>query len=369
MEDATGAPSSFADWYPKRLRASGRDGEEVMTESPSALTMLLSRHTKRREFIAGLGAAAWPLAARAQQDGRLRRVGLLQPGAENDPERQDRKAALQEGLTKLGWIEGRNLRIEGRFGVEPALTDKQAAELVSLGCDVIVVNTTPATRALKKQTRTIPIVFVSIADPISTGIVENIARPEANITGFSNTFPSLGGRWLELLKEAVPRIRRVALLFAPGGSAISYLSSIESAAPALALTTIRTPIQDSAESVERAIAAFAAEPNSGLLVLPDAVTVQHRETIFRLAVEQRLPSIYSDTARAGQGLLAYGTDNLDLWRRSGSYVDRILRGTKVSELPVQFPTKFELVVNLKTAKALGLDVPPKLLALADEVIE
>jgi putative tryptophan/tyrosine transport system substrate-binding protein len=326
---------------------------------------------RRRDFITLLGGAAvaWPFAVRAQQDGRVRRVGLLQPGAENDPERQDRKAALQEGLAKLGWIEGRNLRIEGRLGVEPVLTDMQAAELVGLGCDVIVVNTTPATRALKKQTRTIPIVFVSIADPISTGIVENIARPEANITGFSNTFPSLGGRWLELLKEAAPSIRRVALLFAPGGSAISYLGSIESAAPALAVTTIRTPIQDSAESVERAIAAFSAEPNGGLLVLPDVITAQHRESIFRLAVEQRLPNIYTDTARAGQGLLAYGTDNLDLWRRSGSYVDRILRGAKVSELPVQFPTKFELVVNLKTAKALGLTIPETLLATADEVIQ
>ena len=320
---------------------------------------------KRRDFITLLGgvAAAWPLAARAQQEEKVRRIGVLAGTIE-----PTWLAALRDGLAKLGWIEGHNLRIDLRFTLaDPARMRADAVELVSLAPDVIVTTNRPGTAAVQEQTKTIPIVFTAGNDPVSNGLLQNIARPEGNTTGFSSTVDSLLGKRLELLKEAAPHITRVALVFDPQTVNVGFFPSIEAAAPLLDVQAIKTPVRDPLELV-RAIDAFAAEPNGGLLVVP-VLPEDSYKMLHLVAAQHRLPAIDSTRPKVADGLMTYAVDFSDIYRRAAAYVDRILRGTKVSELPVQSPTKFELVINLKTAKALGLTLPPSLLARADQVIE
>jgi putative ABC transport system substrate-binding protein len=325
---------------------------------------------RRREFIAGLGAAGWPMVARAQPAERVRRIGVLSGGSEDSVVTRANLTALREGLAMLGWIEGRNLRIDLRFTAsDPDRIRAYVIELVSLAPDVIVTTSRPATTAAQQQTKTVPIVFTAGSDPESSGEVRNIRRPEGNTTGVIIAEDSLSGKWLELLKEAAPYITRVALLFNPQTVNFSYFPSIEAAAPLLGVHAIKTPVRDPLEIV-RAIDAFAVEPNGGLLVIPVLPSGANFEMLIRLAAQHRLPAVYySRVGVAAGGLMTYAAVPSDGYRRAATYVDRILRGAKVAELPVQFPTKFELVINLKTAKALGLDMPPSLLARADEVIE
>jgi putative ABC transport system substrate-binding protein len=318
----------------------------------------------RREFIAGLGsAAAWPVAARGQQPERMRRIGALMPYDENEPISQARAAIFREALARLGWIDGRNLRIDSRFaGIDTNRANEAAAELIRLAPDVVLVNGTQGLRAAQGQTQRIPIVFVMVGDPVANGLVENLVRPDGNATGFSNFYPSIGGKWLQLLKEVAPRIARVAIIFQPEPGSGTTLTSIEAAAPSLAVTTIRTIIHDGAD-IERAIDAFAAQPNGAVLVMPDGTATTNREIIIRLAARHRLPAIYPYPYFAADGgLMVYSLDVADQYLRAASYVDRILRGENVSDLPVQFPTKYNLIINLRTAKALGLTIPETLLA-------
>jgi putative ABC transport system substrate-binding protein len=325
---------------------------------------------RRREFITVLcGAATWPLAARAQQGERVRRIGMLASGTENDQASQTYIAALRDGLAQLGWVEPRNLRIDLRFGGGDAERIRtHAAELVSLSPDVIVTTTSAATRAAQQQTHTIPIVITGVGDPVGNGLVKSFARPEGNTTGVTSRLPSIGGKWLELLKEAAPGLARVALIYNANPD-VGYFPSIEEAARRLAVTAIKTPYRDAVDLVH-GIDAFASEPSSGLIVLPPRPADANRGAILRLAAQHRLPTIYQDRALAVEGgLMAYGSDGADIYRRASYFVDRILRGTKVSELPVEFATKFELVINLRTAKAIGLTVPEALLLRADELIE
>jgi putative tryptophan/tyrosine transport system substrate-binding protein len=345
-----------------------------MTTQPlSALTMLLSRHTRRREFITLLGgAAAWPLAARAQQAERMRRVGVLMPFAEDDPEATASISALRRGLLELGWREGNNLKIEYRFVPEASALKPAAAELVALAPEVIVCRATPATTALKAATTKIPIVFTVVVDPASIGFVQSWARPGANITGFANFEPSMAGKWLEVLKEAAPRITRAAILFNPNTApnrGATFLGPFAAAARELRLEVNPAAFENEAE-LEPIFATLERHAPSGLIAMPDLSTALHRDRIIALAAQHRIPASYPFryfTSRGG--LISYGADTIDLHFRAASYVDRILRGTSPAELPVQQPSKFELVINLKTAKALGLDMPPTLLARADEVIE
>jgi putative tryptophan/tyrosine transport system substrate-binding protein len=329
---------------------------------------------QRREFITLLGgaAAAWPLAARAQQDGRVRRIGWLSNGTEDNPGTQASVAALREGVAKLGWIEGRNLRIDLRFGADNAdRFHTYAAELVNIAPDVIVTSGGAASRAVQQQTQTIPIVFTAGGDPVAEGLVRNIARPEGNITGFSTLEPSIAGKWLELLKDAAPHVTRVAIIFVPelATTGASYISSIESAATALGVRTTKSPVRIAVDIV-RAIDAFAAEPKGGLVVLPPPPAPTIRETLLHLATEHRLPAIYpSREDTVAGGLMSYQADIIDRSRRAAIYIDRILRGAKVNELPIQFPTKIDLVINLNAAKAIGLIIPEAFLLRADEVIE
>jgi putative tryptophan/tyrosine transport system substrate-binding protein len=330
---------------------------------------------RRREFIAGLGTAAWPAVAQTQQAVGIRRVGWLIGGAENDLASGANRAALQEALAKLGWIDGNNLRIDLRFGAsDPDRMRAYAAELVGFMPNVLLANSGASTRALQQQTLTVPIVFTAGGDPVVDGLVRNIARPGGNTTGFSNYAPTIASKWLELLKEAAPRIARVALIFNPElipNTGPFFISSIEAAAPALGVQVIKTPVFNVVDIV-RAIDAFAAGPNGGLLVLPPAPTTTIRDTIFQLAAQHRLPAIYTNTNRidaTAGGLMFYGPSFADRHRLAASYVDRLLRGAKVSDLPVQFPTKYELIVNLKTARAIGLTIPQSFLLRADEVIE
>jgi ABC-type uncharacterized transport system substrate-binding protein len=321
---------------------------------------------KRRDFITLLGgAAAWPLAARAQQDGRVPLLGWL------DAYDDRMRTALHEALAKLGWIEGRNLKIDRRFGAAEAdRLRNSAVELVSLAPDVIVAGGAAPTRALQQATQTIPIVFTGGGDAAAIGLVKNIARPEGNITGFSSSEPMIGGKWLELLKEAAPHLKKVAIVFNPdvAPSAPNYIASIETAAQTLSVKTVKVPFHDAIELV-RSIDAFAGEPNGGMLILPPPYTA-HRATIFKLAMQHRLPAMYSQRTLAVEGgLLSYGADIVDQNRRAASYVDRILRGAKVADLPVQLPSKYQLVVNLRTAKAIGLTIPEAFLLHADELIE
>ena len=329
--------------------------------------------TTRREFITLLGgAAAWPLAARAQQSDRMRRLGVLMGFAEEDHEAQARIAGFKQALEGLGWTNGRNIEFNYRWTLGDA--DRMrvyARELVQLAPDVILSATTPALAAARQETGTVPIVFVNVSDPVGSGLVANLARPGGNITGFSNFEPLMGGKWVQLLKELAPRVTQIALMSNPEvePQTRSYASSIEAAAVSLAVKPIAAPIHDSAE-IEGAIATLAREPGTGLIVLSGLFTFAHRELIVGLADRYGVPAVYPyrEFVQSG-GLLSYGIDLAAPFRQAAPYVDRILRGEKPGDLPVQQPTKFQLVINLKTAKALGLDVPPTLLARADEVIE
>jgi putative ABC transport system substrate-binding protein len=330
---------------------------------------------KRRDFITLLGGAAvvWPLAARAQPPDRGRRIGMLIGYAEDDQETQARLAAFRQGLERLGWTEGRNVRIDYRFApAGPDQAQLYAKELVASRPDVLVGNSTPASIALLRETRTIPIVFVGVSDPVGSGLVASIARPGGNATGFTNFEPSLTGKWLELLKEIAPGTVRVAVIFnpktAPAGGAF-FLGPFEQAARSFAIEPIAAPVADDAQ-IESTLAAIWREVGGALIVMPDAFTTVHRKLIIALAAQHRFPAIYPYRYEVVDGgLMSYGVDTVDLLRRAASYVDRILKGEKASDLAVQAPVKFDLVLNLKTVKALGLDVPEKLLALADEVIE
>ena len=328
---------------------------------------------RRREFMAALGglAATWPFAARAQQSDRMRRIGVLSPYAESDPEPKAWLATFREELEKLGWNEGRNVRFDYRWAADAESTQRFARELVALEPDAILTQTTITTAAMLQQTRTIPIVIAQIADPVGAGFVASLRQPGGNVTGFINLEASLASKWLELLKAIAPGVNRVAFLFNPATAPYFeyYLSAFKAAAPSFGVEPIAAPFHDTAE-LESVVAAQASEPNGGLIAMPDIFQAVHRAEITSLVARHRLPAVYAFRlfAEAG-GLLSYGNDRFDNYRRAAIYVDRILRGEKPGNLPVQHPTKFELVINLKTAKALGLAVPTTLLALADQVIE
>jgi putative ABC transport system substrate-binding protein len=328
---------------------------------------------RRREFITLFGGAAvaWPLTARAQQSDRMRRIGYVTGNAESDPEPQLWVAAFRKGLEELGWTDGRNVRIDYRFGGGDAtLVPKLAKELIELRPEVIVAATTPAATAVRQQTLSIPIVFVQVPDPVAAGFVTNLARPEGNITGFTNFEFSIGGRWLQALKECAPGVNRAAVVFDPATpSWAAYLRTIEAAAPSFSMQLTPVGVSNVAE-IETNITSFAREPHGALIVLPNAVTTTHRGLTIAMAARHRLPAVYPYRYFVTNGgLMSYGVDVHGHYKQAASYVDRLLRGAKPADLPVHLPTKFELVVNLKTAKALGLDLPPSLLARADEVIE
>jgi putative ABC transport system substrate-binding protein len=329
---------------------------------------------RRRAFITLLGtaAAAWPLAARAQQGDRIRRLGILMAGAESDPQYQADVAVFREGLQKLGWVDGQNIRIEVRWaGFDAETMRRYAKELIALQPDLILSNDTPTTATLLQQTRSVPIVFATVADPVGSGFVASIGRPGGNATGFAVYEASLGGKWLELLKETVPSVSRVVVIFNPATAPFAeyFLKSLNNAAPSFGVEARVAHVSDVSE-LETVVATQAREPNSGLIVLNEDFMIAHRVEIISLAARYRLPAVYPFRffAELG-GLISYGVNLNDNFRRAVSYADRILRGAKPSELPVQAPVRFELVINLTTAKALGLEVPPSLLARADEVIE
>jgi putative tryptophan/tyrosine transport system substrate-binding protein len=330
--------------------------------------------SSRREFMSLLGgaAAAWPLAARAQQAERMRRIGVLMAYAESDPAAQAWVAAFREELLKLGWVEGRNIRIDTRWATaDVELIQRFAKELVALQPELVVSTSTPSTASLLQQTHTIPIIFTNVSDPVGSGFVASLPRPGGNATGFSTIEGSLGGKWLELLMEIVPRVARVALLFNPATATYAeyYLNPFKAAAASFGVEAIAAPVHDWSE-FESVAAAQAREPNGALIIIPDIFTIAHRVEITSLAARHRLPAVYPFRffAEVG-GLLSYGVDLTDNFRRVAIYADRILKGEQPSVLPVQAPVKFELVINLKTAKALGLDVPLFFQQRADEVIE
>jgi putative ABC transport system substrate-binding protein len=328
---------------------------------------------RRREFITLLGSTAvpWPLAALAQQSARMRHVGVLMPLAASDPAARDEVAAFEQGLQELGWTAGGNVRLDYRWAASDSDRIRAyAKELVDLAPDLILVRGAPSLAALRPQTNSIPLVFVGVADPIEGGFVASLAQPRGNITGFTNHEYTMSGKWLEMLKEIAPSVTRVEVIQYPESpSAPGLFRSIETGAASSGMRLTRASVHDAAE-IEQAIAGFARETNGGLLVMSDIVTTTHRQLIIALAARYRLPAVYPYRLFVTSGgLICYGADNVDLIRRAASYVDRILRGAKPSELPVQAPTKFELFINLKTAKALGLTVPSNLLAIADEVIE
>jgi ABC-type uncharacterized transport system substrate-binding protein len=328
---------------------------------------------RRREFILLVGgAAASPLAGRAQPARGTRRVGLVMVNAEGDPDGQVRVKAFLHGLEELGWSEGRNLRIDYRWAVgEPDRARAYAAELVALAPDVILANGSPAVAALQHSTRTIPVVFVVVTDPVGAGFVQSRARPGANITGFSTFEPEIGGKWLELLTEVAPNLRRVAGILDPTFTAFAAVwRAIEQFAPQFGVEANSIVFREAADDIEASLAAFAGKSGGGLVVLPTAINNLARNRIFALAARHRLPAVYPFRHYAADGgLMSYGFDTPDLFRRGASYVSRILNGEKPADMPVQAPAKYELVINLKTARALGLFVPPALLARADEVIE
>jgi putative tryptophan/tyrosine transport system substrate-binding protein len=329
---------------------------------------------RRRDFITLLGgtAAAWPLAVRAQQAERVRRIGVLISTREDDPDGQARAALLRQGLSELGWTEGRNVHIDYRWvGGDAVRAEANAAELVSQKPDVIVANSTLVLAAVRNVTSTVPIVFVVVGDPIGQGFVSSLAHPGGNITGFTSFEFAIGVKWLELIKEIVPELGHIAFIFNPeaGPFAEKFVQSIEPLAHSLGVRLMVTPTRDARE-VDRALVAVSAEPKAGLIVSPDAFTTANRGLIISLAARYRLPAIYAYRYFAiDGGLLSYGHDAKEPWRRAPSYVDKILKGASPADLPIQQPTKFELVINLKTAKALGLTIPPQLLDRADELIE
>jgi putative ABC transport system substrate-binding protein len=328
---------------------------------------------RRREFVILLGgsaAAAWPLAAHAQQSNRLRVVGVLLAMAPDDPEAQLRVKAFEAGLRELGWTEGRNLRLEYRWAAgDAALLRKQATELVGLAPDLILATSTPVLAALRQE-NPLPIVFVQVTDPIGSGFVPNLARPGGSLTGFTSFEFTIGSKWLEALKHVAPAVTRVALIFNPDTAPFAHMfwQPVEDAAPSFDVEPMQAPVRDVGE-IERTVAAFARQ-NGGLMVLPDVSTTNHRDLIIALAARHRLPAVYPYRYFATSGgLMSYGSDLADVYRRAASYVDRILKGAIPGDLPVQAPAKLEFVINLKTANALGLTVPPLWLGRADEVIE
>src|SRR5262245_4767303 len=328
---------------------------------------------RRRDFITLLGGAvaAWPLAARAQQPERTRRIGVLMNTAADDPEGHARIAVFHQGLQEWGWTIGGNARIDVRWGALDAESSRRhAAELVALAPEVILASASAATGALQQASRTVPIVFVSVVDPVAVGYVQSLAQPGGNITGFTLFEYGLSGKWVELLKEIAPGVTRAAVLRDPAvGSGIGQFAVIQQVAPSFGIELSPIDVRDAGE-IERGIAAFARTPNRGLIVVGAPSLPTHRHLIITLAARHRLPTIYPFTyfTRSG-GLLSYGPNIVDPYRRAAGYVDRILKGEKPANLPVQAPTKYELVINLKTAKALDLEVPPTVLARADEVIE
>jgi putative tryptophan/tyrosine transport system substrate-binding protein len=328
---------------------------------------------KRREFITLLGgaAAAWPLAARAQQVERMRRIGVLMNLAPDDPEGQARITVFAQGLQEMGWIVGRNVRVDTRWGGGGAdRIRRDAAELVALSPDVIFATSGTVLPALVQATRTVPIVFVQTADPVGSGFVDSLARPGGNVTGFLSFEFGISGKWLELLKEAAPGVTRAAVLRDPAvPSGMGQFGALQSAAPSLGVELRPVGVRDAGE-IERAVTDFATSANGGLIVTASQLATVHRDLIVALAARYRLPAVYSDQyfVNAG-GLISYGPNRIESYRHAASYVDRILKGEKPADLPVQAPTKYELVINLKTAKALGLEIPTTVLARADEVIE
>jgi putative ABC transport system substrate-binding protein len=333
---------------------------------------------RRREFIELVGRVAaassvlWPLTSGAEQSNRVQRIDVLMANAESDHEAQSWVAAFREELRNLGWTEGRNIKIDTRWAAADVESMKRfAKEFVALQPDLIVTSSTPATAAMLQQTRTIPVIFVLVADPVGSGFVASLPRPGGNVTGFTPIVGSLGGKWVELLKDIAPRVARVTLLFNPPTATFveGYLDPFRTAAASLGAEAIIAPVNDMPE-LESLVTAQAREPNSGFVVIPDAFTIGHRAEITSLTARYRVPAIYWSRSFAEiGGLISYGPYVLDEYRRAASYADRILKGAKPSELPVQAPVKFELVINLKTAKALGLTVPPSLLNAANEVIE
>jgi putative tryptophan/tyrosine transport system substrate-binding protein len=327
---------------------------------------------RRREFISLLGgAAAWPLGASAQQSEKMRRIGVLMNLAADDAEGQARLAAFLQGLQEAGWAVGRNVRIDLRWGAGDAdRFRKQAAELVALAPDVVLASSLPVVGPLLQVTRTVPIVFVQVVDPVGAGLVASLARPGGNATGFTNFEFGIAGKWVELLKEIAPDVTRAAVLRdAASTSAIGQLGAIQSVAPSFGMELTPVGVSDAAE-IERAVTAFARAPNGGLIVTPVTLSLVHRDLIITLAARHKLPAVYGLRPFVTDGgLMCYGPDTIDPFRRAASYVDRILKGEKPADLPVQSPTKYELVINLKTARALGFEVPATLLARADEVIE
>jgi putative tryptophan/tyrosine transport system substrate-binding protein len=331
----------------------------------------MTPNMRRRKCIAVLGSAlVWPLLASAQSAERVRRLGVLIYGDEDSRGSQAQAAGLRQGLKELGWTEGHNLRIDIRFDSDPNRIRIHAEELVRTAPDVIVVRSVLATRALQQQTHTIPIVFAGVGDPILNGLVTSLAHPEGNITGVTNLFYSIGGKWLELLKEAAPHVGRVAIIFTPEiGTSEGWFAAIETAAAMLGVTAIRTPVRNLAE-IEHALATFGSAANGGLIAVPPGLVGADREALLREAVRFRLPAVYdSRSYTVDGGLMSYGADGADMFRQSSALVDRILRGAKPGDLPIQNPDKFELSINLKTAKSMGLDISQMLLARADEVIE
>jgi putative ABC transport system substrate-binding protein len=323
-------------------------------------------------LIAGAAAGPsllWPLGARAQQGGRVRRIGVLMNLPADDPESQARVGAFLQGLQEFGWAIGRNVRIEYRWATDLSSISRYAAELVALAPDVILVNANPSVEALQRATRTLPIVFVAVTEPVGSGVVESMARPGGNATGFASAEFGMSAKWLELLKEIAPRVTRAAMLQDPGSGGAAQFAAVQSVAGSHGVVLSSLGVRDRDE-IERAISGFASAADGGLIVARNALMITHRDLIIKLAAQCRLPTVYPLRffVIAG-GLISYGPDIVDQYRRAAGYVDRILKGEKPAELPVQAPNKYETVINLQTAKALRLEIPPSVLARADEVIE
>jgi putative ABC transport system substrate-binding protein len=365
LRRSTGIPT-----LPNVKTARSRRGIVPLTRQPSHREGRMPVNIGRRELMAALGgaAAAWPLAARAQQGERVRRIGVLM-GTANDAEGQARVKALQQGLRDLGWVEGRNLRIDYRWtDGDPALIRTYAVELVKLSPDVIVAHTPPVIAAMRQASSSIPIVFAAVLDPVEHGFIDSLARPGGNLTGTTNIEFTLVGKMLAMLKEAAPGVVRAAVMFGTNTQYLIYLHSV-GAVPPLAVELSAAAVRDTGE-IEAVISKLGREPGGGLVVPPDAFTIIHRALILASAAHHRVPAIYAYRSYISEGgLMSYGPDVYDIFRRTASYVDRILKGAKPADLPVEAPVKYDLAINLKTAKVLGLEVPATLVATANEVIE